>query len=258
MENHYDTKLQKTNTGVSLGDLRGTNNQILPSHNTQPTVFAHSQQSNQQDPQQQIHPQNTASQQNAQQKPPQQQSFQQYTIPPQFGLPSQSHFNPPTFTNSNQSFNPQHTPNFQSMNSSIFNHPDFQMLLRHYNQDEGDKSAGQCELSEADLAYRFPTLVSHNYFKENPSYVYLKMSTLAKEEMTRSNSVYKAPKSPLEKLDQNAKKVLIETTYEAEVDNLNDKLHKARFARGVITPATRLFQMSAERIDSQQVLFFIK
>ncbi len=95
------------------------------------------------------------------------------------------------------------------MNSSLFNHPEFQMLLRHYNQDEGDKSAGQCELSEEDLAYRFPTLVSHNYFKENPSYVYLKMSTLAKEEMTRSNSVYKAPKSMLEKLDQMRRKCLL-------------------------------------------------
>ena len=129
------------------------------------------------------------------------------------------------------------------------------MLLQNYQQDEGDKSAGQCNLSDEDLSFRFPTLVSHNYFKENPSYVYLKMSTLAKEEMSRSSSTYNAPKSLLDKLDQNKKKVLIETFYESGVDNLDDKLHDVRFIRSVITPATKLFQISAEKIKANQVLF---
>ena len=141
---------------------------------------------------------------------------------------------------------------------SLLNHPDFQLLLHHFNQDKREKSARQCELSDEDLAYCFPTLVSHNYFKENPSYIYLKMSTLAKEEMAHSNNVYNAPKTILEKLDQNAKKVLVDTKYDAEVDNLNNKLHQACFIRELSPQPQSFFKVGRKDQRSSTGVIFIK
>ena len=237
-ESQYDAKLQKQNVGVTLADIRNKDNLHL---GPQPSVFAPTQQTVQQ--QVNSHPvfPNFTPQSSQHQLGPQP-NFSNSTFPPHpqsSQIPTAHHISP---------------SNFPPLNASLLQHPEIQMFLRHYQQDEGDKSAGQCNLSDADLSFRFPTLVSNNYFKENPSYVYLKMSTLAKEEMARSSSTYNAPKSILDKLDQNKKRVLIETFYESGVDNLDDKLHDVRFSRGVITPATKLFQLSAEKIKANQVL----
>ncbi len=64
--------------------------------------------------------------------------------------------------------------------------------------DEGQMSAGQLALPDSYLEIKLPVLHSQDYFIKNPSYDYLKMKTLARQEIEASNRLYMAPKTLLD------------------------------------------------------------
>ena len=111
--------------------------------------------------------------------------------------------------------------------------------------DEGQLSAGQLNLTDSDLRTKFPVLYSQSYFNKNPAFVYLKMETLAKQEIECSNRLYTAPKTVLDKLQANNESIIIPTEYPTAIDDLQFNLHPVRYARFPITPPTQLFTMAA-------------
>ena len=64
-----------------------------------------------------------------------------------------------------------------------------------HKSDESDMSAGQANLDDEDLQFRFPILYGKGYFKENPSFWYLKLSWLAQEELSAKNRLYNQPQT---------------------------------------------------------------
>ena len=48
-------------------------------------------------------------------------------------------------------------------------------------------STGQANLDDEDLQFIFPILYGQGYFKENPSFWYLKLSWLAQEDLSAKN-----------------------------------------------------------------------
>lgn len=126
------------------------------------------------------------------------------------------------------------------------------LLSMLHKSDESDMSAGQANLSEDDLQFRFPILFGEGYFKENPSYRYLKLSWLAQEELSAKNRLYNQPRTIQDKLEQNNKKVQVLKKWDVDYDDLNTTLHPIRFERSPVTAATTLFTMAASRIPHQQ------
>ncbi len=152
--------------------------------------------------------------------------------PPPSGYTSQTSYNPyvgPTgyHTTASTSFTPPPSYSFAS------------------GVDEGQLSAGQLNLSDSDLRTKFPVLYSQNYFVKNPAFVYLKMESLAKQEIECSNRLFTAPKTLLDKLQANNENIVVPTEYAAAIDDYQYNLHPVRYARFPITPPTQLFTMAA-------------
>ena len=126
------------------------------------------------------------------------------------------------------------------------------LLSMIHKSDESDMSAGQANLDDEDLQFRFPVLYGEGYFKENPSFRYLKLSWLAQEELSAKNRLYNQPRTIQDKLELNNKKVQVLKKWDMDYDDLNTTLHPIRFERAPITPATTLFTMAASRIPHKQ------
>ena len=69
------------------------------------------------------------------------------------------------------------------------------LLAMIHKSDESDMSAGQANLDDEDLQFRFPILYGKGYFKENTSFRYLKLSWLAQEELSAKNRLYNQPQT---------------------------------------------------------------
>ena len=147
--------------------------------------------------------------------------------------------------------------NKDNSNNTQFSNIDLAKIISMLHSDNGDKSAGQANLSDDDLQYRFPTLFNEGYFKENPSYQYLKLSWLAQEELAAKNRLYNQPNTIKDKLDSNSRKVLVMKKWDSDYDDLNLNLHPIRFERSPVTSATALFTMAANWISYKQAYIYM-
>jgi hypothetical protein len=179
------------------------------------------------------------------------------TLPHNSTLPNTSfHPSTPQPGQSQSTFFNSSNVDFGGLMNFMINNPQFKQLLSNISSQETEdfdpnKSLGNSGLTMAQLEERFPTLYHDKVF-EDKSNKFLTMGQLATEELQRKNLSFSTPRTLEDKLKQNEKKVLVETLYKDQVDDLKLQLHDIRYSRFPVTPSTTLFQMASKHLDVNQ------